>query len=356
VPRALGAFLAFLVLLGALALIGWLVLPSLTEQGSEFASTFPTIYEESAMEVENLAANFGLDDVELWSYDELQDFVSDPENQDQFFNVVSDRLGAVTSGLLEAILVFFLAPVVAFYVLLDLDRIRDESLELVPAEHRNEVVHVSRNLGHAVGGFLRGQVLVAIIVGIFTSVGFLLIDLPFWLIIGLIAGFLNIIPFVGPWVGGILGVVVALVTRDVQTAIYAALVAFGVQQLDNNFVSPTVMRATVRLHPAVVILVLLAGGAIGGIWGLLLAVPVAASVKILVGHFWRTRVLGQSWEEASEALIEDTGEHDSLLSRLRRISEDEAKAEALVAGSSGDPETPADPGADVGGPGRLPTE
>jgi predicted PurR-regulated permease PerM len=325
VPRPIGAFIAFLVLLGVVALIGWLVLPSLTDQASELASTFPTIYEESAMEVEDLAANFGLDNVDLWSYEELEAFVSDPENQDQFFNVVADRLGAVTSGIFEAILVFFLAPVIAFYVLLDLDRIRDESLELVPAEHRNEVVHVSRNLGHAVGGFLRGQVLVAIIVGFLTSVGFLIIDLPFWLIIGMIAGFLNIIPFVGPWVGGILGVIVALVTRDVETAIWAAVVAFAVQQIDNNFVSPTVMRATVRLHPAVVILVLLAGGAIGGVWGLLLAVPVAASIKILVGHFWRTRVLGQSWEEASEALIEDTAEQESLLTRLRRIAdEDEA--------------------------------
>jgi hypothetical protein len=67
-----------------------------------------------------------------------------------------------------------------------------------------------------------------------------------------------------------------------------------------------VMRATVRLHPAVVVLILILGGATGGVWGVLLAVPVAASSKIIVGHFWRTRVLGQSWEQAREALFEES--------------------------------------------------
>ena len=92
------------------------------------------------------------------------------------------------------------------------------------------------------------------------------------------------------------------------------------QQIDNNFISPTVLRATVRLHPAVVLLVLILGGGIGGLWGVLLAVPVTAAIKILAGHLWRTRVLDQSWEEARDALIEETPMPEPLLSRLRRLS------------------------------------
>ena len=161
--------------------------------------------------------------------------------------------------------------------------------------------------------------IVALIVGMMSSVGFWLIDLKFWLIIGMIAGFLNIIPFVGPWVGGALGVIVGLVTADVQTAVSAAVVALIVQQIDNNFVSPTVLRATVRLHPAVVLLVLIVGGGVGGLWGVLLVVPVTASLKIVLGHLWRTRVLGQSWEEASGALIEENPSPEPLLTRLRRV-------------------------------------
>ncbi len=98
--------------------------------------------------------------------------------------------------------------------------------------------------------------------------------------------------------------------------------AAAVQQVDNHFISPTVLRFTVRLHPATIIIALLIGGTVGGLLGVLLAVPVVASIKIVVGHFWRTRVLGQSWEEASEALIEEhpTGE-TPIVRRLRGEAE-----------------------------------
>ena len=134
----------------------------------------------------------------------------------------------------------------------------------------------------------------------------------------MIAGFLNIIPLVGPWVGGILGVLMALATRDLTTAVYAGLIALVVQQIDNHFISPTVLRATVRIHPAMIILGLIGGATIGGFWGMLLAVPVMAMIKILSGHFWRTRVLGQSWEEASDALITEHPPGEKLFTRIRR--------------------------------------
>jgi predicted PurR-regulated permease PerM len=346
--RIVGSFIAFSILIGTLVLIGFLVAPSITDQASQLSAEFPEIYEKSAGEIEDLVEDLGFGSIDVWSYDELQDYLNDPEVQDRFFSAALDRVGDVTSGLLEAILVFLVAPVVAFYMLIDLPRVRQQVVSMVPQAHRPEVLHVSRRLGTAIGGFLRGQVIVALIVGVMMSIGFRIIDLDFWLIIGMIAGFLNIIPFVGPWVGGILGVMVGLVTADVQTAVYAALVALIVQQIDNNFISPTVLRATVRLHPAVVLLVLILGGGIGGLWGVLLAVPVTAGLKIVSSHLWRTRVLGQSWEEASEAVIEETPMPEPLLSRLRRgIFEEEAGA--------GD-ESPVEDGDGVepeGGPGSL---
>jgi len=318
VPRMLGGFIAFVLLIGVVTLIGFLIVPSVREQAASFGTDLPTLYNDTADDIERLIHGIGFEDVDVPTYEEVQGFIDDPDNQDRFISAITERIGAVTSGIIEAILVFFVAPVIAFYILIDLPRIRDETVGLIPAANRDEVIHVGRNLGHAVGGFLRGQVLVAIIVGIMMSVGFRLIGLEFWLIIGLVAGFLNIIPFVGPWVGGGLGFAVGLFQEGIGKALLAAAVALIVQQIDNNFVSPTVLRATVRLHPAVVILVLLLGGAVGGLWGVLLAVPVAASIKIVAGHLWRTRVLGQSWEEASDALIIEPDERTTLLQKMRR--------------------------------------
>ncbi len=336
-PRIVAAFVAFAVLAGIVVLLGFLVAPSISDQAKSLGTDFPTIYEDSTAQIEDLIERFGFGEVDLWSYEQLQDFVQDPDRQDQILSAVWGKIGAVTSGIFEAILVFFVAPVVAFYVLIDLPRVREEAMGLVPQRHRAEVLYVSRRLGESVGGFLRGQVLVAIIVGVLTSAGFWLIDLKFWLIIGMTAGFLNIIPFVGPWAGGAMGVLVGLVTADVTTAFWAAMVALVVQQIDNNFVSPTVLRATVRLHPAVVILVLILGGATGGLWGVLLAVPLTASLKILGGHLWRTRVLGSSWEEAIESIIEESEPPEPLLSQIRRAGAAHEHSTVEVGGSAPEP-------------------
>ena len=316
VARWLGSCLSYTILLGLLTLLGYLIIPSIVDQSAELADNFPTIYDDLAGDLEGFADRIGLGGVDLPSYEELREQIAD--SQGDFF---SDQLAEITDltlSVLETLFLVVLAPVIAFYVLLDLPTLRRKLMELIPPRHRAEVVHVSRQLSSAVGGFLRGQVVVAFIVGVMTSFGFWLIDLPFWLLIGMIAGLLNIIPFVGPWVGGTLGVLVALATRDLQTAVWAGLVAVIVQQIDNHFVSPTVLRVTVRLHPALIILGLIVGAALGGFWGLVLTVPIMASVKIVAGHFWRTRVLGQSWDEATaEVFVERRPTDETIIGRLR---------------------------------------
>ena len=323
VARWLGSCLSYTILLGLLTLIGFLIIPSIADQGRDLADNFPTIYDELATDLENLAAEVGLSAVDVPSYSELQDSIAD--NQGDFFSDQLAEITDITLSVLESLFLLILAPVVAFYVLLDLPTLRRKATELIPERHRAETAHVANQLGNAIGGFLRGQVLVALIVGVMTSFGFWLVGLPFWLLIGMIAGLLNIIPFVGPWVGGTLGVLVALATMDLQTALWTGLVALIVQQIDNHFVSPTVLRATVRLHPALIILGLIAGASLGGFWGVVLTVPVMAAVKIVSGHFWRTRVLGQSWEEASEDVFVDYSTEETILGRIRArdVAEDE---------------------------------
>jgi predicted PurR-regulated permease PerM len=321
--RWMGSCLSYLALLGVFTLLGYLIIPSLADQGRELAADFPQIYDDLVDDLEGIAADLGFGGLDLPDYDEIRDRIE--ENGGDFVNERLQEITDFTLGVLEALALFLLAPVIAFYVLLDLPSLRDKTMELIPDRHREETAHVARQVGTAVGGFLRGQLFVAVIVGIMTSVGFWLVGLPFWLLIGMIAGFLNIIPFVGPWVGGFLGVMVALATKDLQTAIWAGVVALAVQQIDNHFISPTVLRATVRIHPAMILIGLVGGAAIFGFWGVVLAVPVMAIVKILSGHFWRTRVLGQSWEEASEAVIEENVTAETFITRrLRRALDDDA--------------------------------
>jgi predicted PurR-regulated permease PerM len=350
VPRPLGAVLSLVALVGLLVLVGWLVIPPVAEQAQGLVTDFPGLYRQSTDQVEEIIARIGIN-ADLWSYEQLQEFLNDPANQDQWLSAALSRLGEFTSGLLEAVLVFVVAPVIALYVLIDLPRVRGETVALIPPAYRVETVYVSTEVGGVIGGFLRGQLLVAFIVGVLMSFGFWLIGLDFWLILGMLSGFLNIIPFVGPWVGGVLGFVVGTITDSVSTGLWAGVVAIVVQQIDNHLISPTVMRATVRLHPAVVVLVLILGGALDGFIGVLLAVPVTAALKIVIGHLWRTRVLGQSWEEATMALIERSPPPLPLRERLRRAAD---TVEDAIDGPDGDETAPAEvdtvpPGTSEGG-------
>ena len=139
--------------------------------------------------------------------------------------------------------------------------------------------------------------------GVLSSIGLRIINLDFWLLIGMIAGIFNIIPLVGPYIGGLPALVIALTTREPITAVWVMAIMVGVQQIDNHFISPLVMHRAVKLHPVLVMLALLLGGTVGGFFGLLIAVPTAAVLKILVGHLWRVHVLGESLE-AREAQTE----------------------------------------------------
>jgi predicted PurR-regulated permease PerM len=316
-PRLMGSVLAYLLLVALFSLAAFFIVPVLVQQGQDLADRFPELLEDGQVEISNLADRLGLSvDVSLPTGQEVSDWFSDPANQE----LIRSQLGTVadwTLNVFQAVLVALVAPVVAFYLLLDLPSVSERIRNLVPDYWRDEAVHVFVQVSTAVGGFVRGQLVVAFIVGVMTSIGFWIIDLPFWLLIGMISGFFNIIPFVGPWVAGALGSLAGLTSGDPSKALWAALVALIVQQIDNNLVSPVVLRATVRLHPATVLLALFAGGAVGGLFGVLVAVPTIAVVKILSGHLWRTRVLGQSWEEAREALIVDEPTRETVLTRLR---------------------------------------
>jgi predicted PurR-regulated permease PerM len=201
----------------------------------------------------------------------------------------------------------------------------------MPDEWRAEAVHVTVQVGKVVGGFVRGQLLVALIVGILSSIGLWLLGVPFWLIIGMTAGLLNIVPFIGPFVGGALAAIVSVVFVDLATALWSMAMFTAVQQFDNHVISPVVLRSRVRLHPVFILLALMLGVSLGGFFGLLIAVPVAAVFKVIAGHFWRTRVLGESWEEAAEAIAVpyEPPEREGLgiVERLRRSPEEDEEVE-----------------------------
>ena len=292
VPRAMGTGLTYLGFFAVVGLAGLVMIPLATEQAEDLSDELPQVRRDIERWINDRAEQSEDWIVSIPRVSEIEEEV-ESQNQRETPSDRLDRVIEIGGRVFHVAIVIVLAPIIAFYLLVDLPRLRLVAESLVPEGRRLEVVTVARRLNAAIGGFFRGQLLVATIVGLLVSLGLAVIDLPFWLIVGMIAGLFNIIPLIGPWVGAVPGIVIALTTRDLGTAVWVGVIMAGVQQLDNHFISPVVMRRTVHLHPAAVMLALLAGGTMAGFLGLLLAVPTVAVLKILGGHLWRTYVLGQ---------------------------------------------------------------
>ncbi len=179
---------------------------------------------------------------------------------------------------------FVVTPVVAFYLLLDWDRMIDKIDALVPRQHVGTVRRLAREIDRSVAGFVRGQGSVCLILGTYYAVGLTLVGLNFGLLIGFFAGVISFVPYVGSAVGLVIALGVALVqfAPDWVWVAATAGVFFSGQFVEGNILQPKLVGASVGLHPVWLMFALFAFGAVFGFVGLLIAVPAAAAVGVLV--------------------------------------------------------------------------
>ncbi|PSR24113.1 MAG: AI-2E family transporter [Sulfobacillus acidophilus] len=203
----------------------------------------------------------------------------------QLLHALKSLVGAIFR-LVPGVLSFVVAPILAFYVLKDLPRMRDRFWEFVPVDWRASVYKLGFDLDRALNGYIRGQIMVALMVGILSSVWMMALHIPFALLIGAVAAITDIIPYVGPIAGAIPAVILGLL-RSPWISLYAVIGFIVIHQLEGTVISPKVIGNSVGLHPLVIIFAILAGGEIAGFLGLLLAVPTAAVAKVVVTHLYR---------------------------------------------------------------------
>jgi predicted PurR-regulated permease PerM len=285
VARVAGAGIVYLLFLCIVALVVSLLVPLVTRQVSSVIDHFPDYLADGQALVRDVAARFGQEPNFRLDADHVRDWLSAGENRQAVTRYLTG-LRSVTNSVISGLIIIVLGPVMAFYLLVDLPRLKRGAMALVPPGRREEIRGLMDRIGQAVGGFFRGQLLVALFVGVASSIGLWAIGLPFWLLVGMVAGIFNLVPLVGPFIGGGLAVVIALVSGQPLKAVWAALVLLVVQQIDNHLISPNVMGRTVQLHPVVVMLALLVGASFAGLFGMLVIVPLVAVAKIVFLFMW----------------------------------------------------------------------
>lgn len=196
-------------------------------------------------------------------------------------------------GAFETLLQLFLFLVTVFYLLMDSIRIKAWMHDGIPEAYRAELTALGRQINITWQQYIRGELLLFAIMAGATTVGLTVLRVPGALFLGVVSGGLELLPLVGPWTAGGLAVAVAYFNGSNpfgwQQVAYAGVVAamyFVFRQLEDYLVIPNVLGRAVRLHPLIVILAVTAGGVIGGLFGLIIAVPVAASLKEILLYLY----------------------------------------------------------------------
>ncbi|UIJ70267.1 AI-2E family transporter [Aurantimonas sp. HBX-1] len=271
----------FIVFLAAAVLI---VVPVVGGQIVSFSERLPEYLDSlQALAVSARAGPLAF----LFTGDELDLKQDLAQFASQGTGIVTSFLGSLWSSSLAVVnfvSLFVVTPVVAFYMLLDWDRMVDKVDSWIPRQHVATVRRLARDIDASVAGFVRGQGSVCLILGTFYGVSLTLVGLNFGLLIGLFTGMISFVPYVGSAIGLILSIGVALVQfwPDWPWVVAVAAIFFIGQFFEGNILQPKLVGASVGLHPVWLMFALFAFGTLFGFVGLLIAVPAAAAVGVLV--------------------------------------------------------------------------
>ncbi|HKK08453.1 MAG TPA: AI-2E family transporter [Gemmatimonadota bacterium] len=316
-----------LPLLGVLALLVFVVAPAVTNQVSQLIANVPTYLhtvESWADQLRAWVVGLGIRGLDESTVPRLRDV-----DAQALVQYLQQRQSRLAEGGLQAVLglgkgigavltvagYLVLLPILAYYLLRDWDGLRARLAELVPPAVRPAVLGFAAEYDRLLGRYLRGQLLLATCVGIIIGVGFWIVGFPYALLLGLLAGVLNFVPYLGLLASLAAAVLIALFSGHFLGGLFRVAIVFGAEQVLESILGPRIVGQSVGLHPVWVILALALFSFFFGFVGLLLAVPAAVFLKLVLSAALR-RYRASRWfrggaagpaGDRSGGVVEDPG-------------------------------------------------
>jgi predicted PurR-regulated permease PerM len=302
VPRALGAIVVMLVIMGLIVTLVVVAIPMLVDELRAAAADLP-------IELQSLEAR-----VEPWLWSTLH--LKLPHTMSDLAKVLGDKAQSQLPSMLSAaalalfgtlsyvavLLSALIVPLFALYLLIDFDRIVARVGELIPRRWAAPVGDVARQVHKTLGGYVRGQLTANIVLGALYATGLRLVDIRLAVPIGVFTGMMAFVPYVGFFTG--LALALAMATLDwhgLGTVVGVLAVMLGVQLLDGTFITPRIVGRSVGLAPLEVLVTMMAAASLFGFLGVLLAVPLGAVVKILVQRAIRAYLASEFYRERPDS-------------------------------------------------------
>lgn len=289
-PRSLAILLSFLLVVGLVVLAALYLVPLVVEQLASLISAVPGIANTVGQYLQD-------------ALDSLQNGGYLPGDPQQIFSRVRDDLASAVQTVAESVLggafgiitstigfavTLFGVVFIGAYLLVDVRRVEAAFVRAAPRDYRSDAKTLWEALGYSLSRYLGGLALVCAIQGVISAVGLFLLGVPYALVLGAVVSVMAVIPYLGAWISGITAVIVAL-TVSPTTALLTALLFLAIQQLEGNFLTPKIQGNTLHVHPILVFLAVIIGGGLGGIVGVIVAVPTLAVLRVLF-DFLRVRL------------------------------------------------------------------
>lgn len=280
IPRSLGVVLIYITLLFFIVLTIRLLIPPIVEQIALLANNFPSLWEKV-----------------IQNFDSLQRY----SGEQGLFNNIQQGLGELQTGLQQAatgvysfiiaifrnLINFLLVLIITFYLVVEKDAISKMFRAVAPAKYHSYLIGLFAEIQKKIGDWARGQLILGLIIGVLSFVGLIFLLPKYALVLALVAGMTELIPYLGPLLGAIPAVFLGFTVPPVSFGRGMAILILYIviQQVENNIIVPQVMKRKVGLNPVVIIIVMLIGARFAGIIGLILAIPVATSLNVIIKDF-----------------------------------------------------------------------
>lgn len=283
-PRAIAILVVYACIAIVLVLAGWFIVPPIAGDVAQLIAHSPEAAAQISTVV-NDPQNPLVAHLPPWMRAEL---AQAPDQVLQWVKLhgletFGHALGAIV-GTVAAIATFVIVPLMAAYLLLDIDNIRNGFRKLFPANRADGALRILGELDDVVGSFIRGQLLVALTVGVLITIGLLILHVKYAFLLGLLAAFGDLIPYVGAVLAFVPSFLIAFISNGWVNAVIVGVVFLVIFEGEGHFIAPNILGRNVKLSPLVVLLALLVGGELAGIFGMLIAVPVAGMLRVFAGH------------------------------------------------------------------------
>ncbi|MFO7953086.1 MAG: AI-2E family transporter [Bacillota bacterium] len=296
VPRSLAIIIVFLFIIGLLVLLYMIIAPVLIKEFSKLAESIPRgIMEIRSLirDLEEMDLAAAIIDLEALDIDNIVDELARTANR--FITQIATSFAYIVDFITEVFLTIIIVPFLLYYMLKEKGSQFFPRLveQLSPEGYVSTIKNTLAEINKMLGIYFQGLGIVCVFVGILAYIGFLIIGLDYALLLSIFIMITNVVPFLGPFIGSIPAVVVGLLDSPL-TMLLVIIIIVIVQQIESMVVSPQVMGRRLSLSPLAIILIVLVAGRLGGLAGIILAIPTFTVLKIIIAHTYQFYKLGKT--------------------------------------------------------------